>query len=143
MELALAEARIAFSKGEVPIGAVIVKDNKVIAKAHNLKEEKQSAVAHAEILCIEKASKALGTWHLDDCELYVTIEPCAMCSGAIINSRIKKVYYGASEAKFGAHNSVINVLGNDKFNHLVEVESGIFSEEAANLMKSFFKLLRK
>lgn len=143
MELALAEAKLAFDKDEVPIGAVIVKDDVVIAKAHNLKEEKQSAVAHAEILCIEAASAALGTWHLDGCEMYVTIEPCAMCSGAIINSRIKKVYYGAEEAKFGTHKSVVNVLGNKDFNHYVEVESGMFADEAKKLMKDFFKKLRK
>jgi len=143
MKLALAEAKRAFDKDEVPIGAVICLNGEVIAKAHNLKEEMQLATAHAEILCIEEASKVLNTWHLDDCEMYVTIEPCAMCAGAIVNSRIKKVYYGAPEKKFGAHRSIVNVLENKAFNHFVEVESGIYAEEATMLMQEFFKKLRK
>lgn len=143
MLMALEEAKKAFDKDEVPIGAVIVLNDEVIARTHNLKETLQTSTAHAEILCIEEASKKLGTWHLDDCEMYVTIEPCAMCSGAIINSRIKKVYYGASEKKFGAHKSIVNVLGNDSFNHTVEVEAGMNESEASELMKSFFKKLRK
>ena len=139
---ALNEAQKAYNMGEVPVGAVIVKDDKVIARTHNLKEKSQLATAHAEILCIEKACKVLGTWRLENCEMYVTVEPCAMCSGAIINSRISKVYYGAKELKFGCHNSVVNILSNDKFNHQVEVYSGIMEEECSSLMKHFFQKLR-
>lgn len=143
MKLALEEAQKAYDAMEVPIGAVIVRDGEVIASAHNKKEQLQKATAHAEILCIEEASQKLGTWYLDDCELYVTIEPCAMCAGAIVNSRIRKVYYGAKEKKFGAHNSIVNILENNDFNHYVEVESGIMAEEASSLMQAFFKKLRK
>lgn len=143
MKEAFLEAKKAFVKDEVPIGAVVVKDGEVIARAHNMKEELQLATAHAEILVIEQASKKLGTWYLDDCELYVTVEPCAMCSGAIIQSRIKKVYYGAKGLKFGTHQSVIKILDSDKFTHLVEVETGIMEQESSELMKDFFKKLRK
>ncbi len=143
MTLALEEAKKAYDENEVPIGAVIIKDGKVIASAHNQKEQDQKVTSHAEILCIEEASRVLGTWHLGDCEMYVTVEPCAMCSGAIVNSRIKKVYYGAKGKKFGAHNSIVSVLENNDFNHFVEVESGVMEEDCSSIMQSFFKKLRR
>ena len=125
MKLALKEAQKAYDKLEVPVGAVIVKDGKVIAKAHNLKETKFDTTKHAEILAIQKASKKLGSWRLLDCEMYVTLEPCSMCAGAMINSRIKKVYIGALDEKTGAYGSVLNLLEDYPFNHKIEIEKGI------------------
>lgn len=142
MKLALKEAKKAYEKGEVPVGAVIVKDGKVIAKAYNLKEIKNDTTNHAEILAIKKASKKLNSWRLIDCEMYVTLEPCSMCAGALIQSRIKKVYIGAMDYKTGACGSVLNLLENYSFNHKVEVETGVMKEECTNIMKSFFKELR-
>lgn len=142
MKEALKEARKAFEKEEVPIGAVIVRDGKIIAKAHNLRETKKQACAHAEILAIEKACKKIGAWRLENCELYVTLEPCPMCAGAIINSRIKKIYIGAMDEKGGAVGSKINLLKDVKLNHSVEVETGILNEECSKILKDFFKKLR-
>jgi len=141
MKEALKEAQVAYDLKEVPVGCVIVKNNEIIARAHNLKETKQSSLAHAEILAIEEACNKLGTWRLEDCDLYVTLEPCLMCSGAIINSRIKRIIYGALEPKFGAHKSLTNVF-DIKFNHNVEVVSQVLSEESNKLLKYFFKMLR-
>lgn len=143
MKEALKEARKAYGKEEVPIGAVIVKDNKIISRAHNLRETKKQACAHAEILAIEKACKKLGAWRLEDCDLYVTLEPCVMCAGAIINSRIRKLYIGTMDEKGGAVGSKINLLEDIKLNHIVEVESGICKEECSQILKDFFKELRK
>lgn len=143
MKEALKEAQKAYEKLEIPVGAVIVKDNKIIARAHNLKETKKDTTNHAEILAIQKASKKLGAWRLNDCEMYVTLEPCSMCAGAIINSRIKKIYIGALDEKTGAAGSVLNLFEDYKFNHKVEVEKGILKEECENILKSFFKELRK
>lgn len=142
MSLALKEAEKAFNKGEVPVGCVIVKDDVVLAKAHNLRQTKKSALAHAEILAIQKASKKLNSWILEDCVMYVTLEPCAMCAGTIIQSRIKKLVYGANEPKFGACGSVVNLF-EYKFNHQVEVESNVMKEESAKLLKNFFQILRQ
>lgn len=142
MKEALKEARKAFEKEEVPIGAVIVRNGKIIAKAHNLRETKKQACAHAEILAIEKACKKIGAWRLENCELYVTLEPCPMCAGAIINSRIKKIYIGAMDEKGGAVGSKINLLKDVKLNHSVEVETGILNEECSKILKDFFKKLR-
>ena len=142
MKLALKEAKKALLKNEVPIGAVIVKDNKVIARAHNLREKNNLTTSHAEILAIQKANKKLKSWRLDSCTLYVTIEPCPMCAGAIIQSRIKEVVYGASDLKAGSHSSIINLF-ELPFNHKVEVKSGILKDESANIISSFFKGLRK
>ena len=125
------------------VGAVIVKDGKIIAKAHNLKETKTDTTKHAEILAIQKASKKLESWRLLDCEMYITLEPCSMCAGAIINSRIKKVYIGALDEKTGAAGSVLNLFEDYKFNHKVEVEKGVMQEECENILKDFFKMLRK
>ena len=143
MKAALKEAKKAYDKLEVPVGAVIVKDRKVIARAHNLKETKNDTTKHAEILAIQKASKKLNSWRLIDCEMYVTLEPCSMCAGALINSRIKKVYIGASDQKTGAVGSVFNLLEDYTFNHKVEYEKGVMQEECENILKEFFKKLRK
>lgn len=142
MKLALKEAQKAYDKKEIPVGAVIVKDGKVIARAHNLKEIKNDTTKHAEILAIQKASKKLGCWRLENCEMYVTLEPCSMCAGALIQSRIKKVYIGTMDYKTGACGSVLNLLKDFKFNHNVEVETGILAEDCEKILKDFFKELR-
>lgn len=143
MKAALKEAKKAYDKLEVPVGAVIVKDRKIIARAHNLKETKNDTTKHAEILAIQKASKKLNSWRLIDCEMYVTLEPCSMCAGALINSRIKKVYIGASDKKTGAVGSVFNLLEDYTFNHKVEYEKGVLQDECESILKEFFKELRK
>jgi tRNA(adenine34) deaminase len=142
MKEALKEAKKAYNKLEVPVGAVIVKDGKIIARAHNVKEEKNDTTKHAEIIAISKASKKLKSWRLIDCEMYVTLEPCSMCAGALINSRIKKVYIGTMDNKTGACGSVLNLLEDYTFNHKVEVETGILKDECEDLLKKFFKELR-
>ena len=119
MKLALKEAKKAYKKLEVPVGAVIVKDGKVIAKAYNEKEEKNDTTRHAEILAIQRASRELGSWRLKDCEMYVTLEPCSMCAGALIQARINKVYIGTMDEKTGSCGSVLNLLEDYKFNHKV------------------------
>ena len=143
MKQALKEAQKAYDKLEVPVGAVIVKDNKIIARAYNQKEGKNDTTNHAEILAIKKASKKLNSWRLLDCEMYVTLEPCSMCTGALIQSRIKKVYIGAMDSKTGACGSVLNLLDDYKFNHKVEIETGVLKDECENILKEFFKRLRE
>ena len=143
MKEALKEAKKAYEKLEVPVGAVIVKDGKIIARGHNLKETKKDTTRHAEMIAIEKASKKLGAWRLLDCEMYVTLEPCSMCAGAMINSRIKKLYIGALDEKTGAVGSVLNLLEDYKFNHNIEVEKGILKKDCEKILKDFFKDLRK
>ncbi len=143
MKQALKEAEKAYKKLEVPVGAVIVKDGKIIARGYNQKETKKDTTKHAEIIAIQKASKKLGSWRLIDCEMYVTLEPCSMCAGAIINSRIKKIYIGTKDEKTGAVGSVLNLLEDYKFNHKVEIESGIMQKECEKILKDFFKELRK
>ena len=143
MKEAIKEARKAYDKLEIPVGAIIVKDGKIIARAHNVKEAKRDTTKHAEIIAIQKASKKLNTWRLIDCEMYVTLEPCSMCAGALIQSRMKKVYIGAMDKKTGACGSVLNLLGDYKFNHVVGVETEICKEECENILKNFFKELRK
>ena len=142
MKQALKEAKKAYEKLEVPVGAVIVKDGKIIARAHNQKETKFDTTKHAEILAISKASKKLGSWRLNDCEMYVTLEPCPMCAGALIQSRIKKVYIGANDEKTGAIGSVFNLLTDYKFNHIVEYEKGILEKECQKVLQDFFVELR-
>ena len=142
MELALKMANKAERKDEVPIGAVIVLDGKVIAKAFNKKEGKNLATAHAEILAINKASKKLKSWRLDGAELYVTLEPCPMCAGAIVNARIKKVYFGAYEPKSGSAISKFNILTQSGLNHVTEYEGGVMQEECSTLLKNYFKKKR-
>ena len=143
MREALKEAQKAYDKLEIPVGAVIVKDGKIIARAHNQKETKFDTTCHAEILAIQKASKKLKSWRLIDCEMYITLEPCSMCAGAIINSRIKKIYIGTMDEKTGAVGSVFNLFDDYKFNHNVEYETGILKEECEDILKAFFKNLRK
>lgn len=143
MKQALKEAQKAYNKKEVPIGAVIVQNGKIIARAHNLRESKKDACAHAEILAIKKACKKLDAWRLENCDMYVTLEPCAMCAGAVINSRISKVYIGAEEPKFGAVGSKLDLLSEYFFNHKVEVEKDICKEECLEILQKFFKELRK
>ena len=143
MKQALKEAKKAYKKLEVPVGAVIVKEGKIIARAHNQKETKTDTTKHAEILAIQKASKKLESWRLIDCEMYITLEPCSMCAGAIINSRIKKVYIGAMDEKTGAVGSVLNLFEDYTFNHKVESETGIMKKECQETLKKFFKELRE
>ena len=142
MKKALDEARLAFEKGEVPIGAVIVRDGEVIAAAHNLRETDRSATAHAELLAIQKACEVLGGWRLSGCELYVTLEPCPMCAGAIINSRIDRVIFGSKDEKAGACGSVMNLFAAD-FNHRPKLTVGVLEEECSSILKEFFSSLRE
>ena len=139
MKKALEQAIKAKKLDEVPIGAVIVKDGKIIARAHNLMEKTQVATAHAEILAINKACKKLKSWRLDGATMYVTIEPCAMCAGAIVNARIKTVYYGAREQKSGCAESKFPVLGDSGLNHKTEFLGGILEQECSDILKNYFK----
>ena len=141
MKLAILEAEKAAKNNEVPVGAVIVKDGEVIATEYNQREQKQNALSHAEIEAINVACQKLGTWRLDGCEMYVTLEPCPMCTGAIINSRIKTVIFGAYDSKMGCMDSVIN-LCDYPFSHKVEVYGGIMEDECLAILQKFFKNLR-
>ena len=143
MQIALKEAEKAEKKGEVPIGAVIVHDEKVIATGFNLRETTQTTLSHAELIAIEKANKVMKSWRLEDCTLYVTLEPCPMCAGAIVQSRIKRVVYGASDPKAGCAGTLMNLLQEDKFNHQVEITTGVLKEECSALLTDFFRQLRK
>lgn len=143
MKEALKEAKKAFDKEEIPVGAVIVKNGKIIARAHNVKETSKNATGHAEMLAIQKACKKLDSWRLLDCEMYVTLEPCSMCAGALINSRISKIYIGTDDEKTGACGSKLNLLEDYKFNHIVQVEKYILKEECSKILKDFFKYLRE
>ena len=138
MNNALKMANKAYKKNDVPVGCIIVKDDRIIAKAYNTKNIKNCSINHAEILAIKKACKKLGTWHLDDCTLYVTMEPCLMCCGAIIQSRIKRVVYGTKCDKFGYVCSIGEVLNSKKNNHRVDVFGGILEEECSLILKRFF-----
>ena len=142
MRLAIIEAKKAEKKQEVPVGAVIIKDGKIISKAHNLREKKKNSLNHAEIIAIDKACKKLKNFRLEECELYVTVEPCIMCAGAIVQSRIKKVYFGTRDPKYGAVVSVTNTFDVPS-NHKVEFKEGICKDECEKLMKDFFKKIRK
>ena len=141
MKSALKCAQTALKEGEVPIGAVVVLDGKVISRGHNRRTKKQIATAHAEIEAIEKACKKLGSWRIPECEIYVTLEPCPMCMGAMLNARIKKVYFGAYEAK---GRSLTNELAEaNLLNHKIEVEGGVMGEECAGVLSTFFSEMRK
>jgi tRNA(adenine34) deaminase len=142
MNEAYKEALKAYEKDEVPIGAVIVKDNKIIARAHNERESKNDATLHAEISAIRKACRKLGLWRLNDCDIYVTLEPCVMCAGALIQARIRTVFIGTPDPKAGAVGSVIDVTGIEKFNHKVNVVYGIMEKECSSILKNFFTELR-
>lgn len=142
MQLAIAEAKKAENMQEVPIGAVVVLNDEVVAAAHNRRETDQNAVAHAELLAIEEACKKLGTWRMEGAELYVTLEPCPMCSGAIILSRVQKVVYGASDPKAGCAGTLMNLLEDERFNHQSEVISGVLGEQCSRLLSDFFRKIR-
>lgn len=143
MSLAIEEAKKAERLGEVPIGAVIVKNNEVIASGHNLRETTQNAVTHAELLAIEKACEAAGSWRLEGTTLYVTLEPCPMCSGAILLSRVERVVYGAVDPKAGCAGTLMNLLDDDRFNHRCEVVPGVLAEECGMMLTQFFRNLRQ
>ncbi|MCI9040245.1 tRNA adenosine(34) deaminase TadA [Dubosiella newyorkensis] len=143
MKKAILQAKVAMKKNEVPIGCVIVKDGKIIARAHNLRESQQIATKHAELIAIERACKKLKTWRLEDCDLYVTLEPCPMCAGAIILSRIRSVTFGAYDPKGGCAGSCADLFHVKGFNHYPEVHGGILEEECAQLLKDFFRQKRK
>ena len=141
MKAALDEAKAAALNGEIPVGAVIVKDGEIIAAGHNMREEKQNPLSHAEIEAINRACVRTGSWRLEDCEMYVTLEPCPMCTGAIINARIKTLIFGAYDPKAGSIDSVIN-LCDYPYNHKPEIYGGIMEDDCAGLLKDFFEKLR-
>ncbi|MDF2558323.1 MAG: cytidine/deoxycytidylate deaminase zinc-binding domain protein [Bacillales bacterium] len=143
MNLAIEEAKKAGSMGEVPIGAIIVLNGEIIAKGHNLRETKQTSTAHAEILAIEEACRKVGSWRLDKATLYVTLEPCPMCAGAIIMSRISRVVFGATDPKAGCAGTFMNLLQDERFNHQCQVEQGVLQEECGQLLTDFFKVIRE
>lgn len=142
MREALKEAEKAYSKEEAPIGAVIVHEGRILARAHNERELKQDATLHAEMTAIRKASKRLGSWRLPDCDLYVTLEPCSMCAGAIVQSRIRRVFVGTPDPKAGAAGSVVDLLREERFNHRAEVVWGVLEQECSDILKRFFRMLR-
>lgn len=143
MGVALEEAAKAAELGEVPIGAVLIRDNQVLAQAHNLRELDHSATAHAELLAIQAANQVTGAWRLANTTLYVTVEPCPMCAGAIIMSRVERVVYGTVDAKAGCAGSLMNLLEDQRFNHQPLVVSGVLENECRQIMKDFFKGLRQ
>ena len=143
MRQAITQAKKAYKNGDVPIGCVIVHDGKVIARGYNRRNADKTTLAHAEILAIRKASKVIGDWRLEECTMYVTLEPCQMCAGAIVQARIPKVVIGCMNPKAGCAGSIINLLDMKQFNHQVEVSRGILEEECSELLKCFFKELRE
>ena len=143
MKQAVKKAKKAYDKLETPIGCVIVHEDKIIARGYNKRNMKKNTLAHAEILAINKASKVLGDWRLEDCTMYVTLEPCPMCAGAIVQARIPRVVIGSMNPKAGCAGSVLNLLQQDGLNHQVEVTKGVLAEECSGLMTSFFRELRK
>ena len=142
MKMALAEARKAYQRAEVPIGAVVICNDQVVGRGFNLREQTQDPTSHAEMIALKEAAKNEASWRLEDCQLYVTLEPCPMCAGAILQSRIKRLVYGASDPKAGAVNSLYQLLNDERFNHQVEVEAGLLEAESAQLLKDFFRELR-
>ena len=142
MRRALELAELAAAQGDVPVGAVIVKDNEIISEGYNLREVNKSATAHAETVAIERACERLGGWHLCGCTLYVTLEPCPMCAGALINSRVERVVFGLRDSKAGCLGSVLN-MNRYPFNHAFEVTEGVLAEESAKLLSDFFAKKRK
>ena len=143
MKEAIKQAKKAAVIGDVPIGCVIVEDDKIIARAYNQRNKKKTTLAHAELLAIQKASKKVNDWRLEDCTLYVTLEPCQMCSGAIVQSRIKRVVVGCMNPKAGCAGSIFNLLQVPQFNHQVELTTGVLGEECSQMLKTFFKELRQ
>ncbi|WP_317854953.1 tRNA adenosine(34) deaminase TadA [Chakrabartyella piscis] len=143
MKEALLEAEKAYDLGEVPIGAVIVQKDTIIGRGHNLRNSMKNPLCHAEIAAINEAAGVVGDWRLEDCTLYVTIEPCPMCAGAIVQARMQSVVFGARNSKAGCAGSILDILNEPRFNHQVEVEEGVLLEECAGWMKQFFKRFRK
>lgn len=143
MREALLQAEAAAGLGEVPVGCVVVCGEEVIGRGHNLREKSQRAAAHAEMLALEEAARSVGSWRLDECEVYVTLEPCPMCSGAVIQARVKRLIYGAEDPKAGAAGSVVDLFRPGLFNHDVEVTGGVMAEESSSLLSRFFKSLRQ
>ena len=143
MNQALREAYKAYLKNEVPVGVVIVKDDKIIARAHNEREALKDPTAHAEIIAIRRASQLLGGWRLTDCVMYVTLEPCPMCTGAVLQSRIKRLVISTKDIKSGACGSKVNLIQDNLFNHNIDVEYGILENRSSSILKKFFKRLRK
>ena len=142
MKMALAEARKAYQRKEVPIGAVVVCNDQVVGRGFNRREQTQDPTSHAEMIALREAAENEASWRLEDCQLYVTLEPCPMCAGAILQSRLKRLIYGASDPKAGAVRSLYQLLDDDRFNHQVEVEAGVMEKESAQLLKDFFRELR-
>ncbi len=143
MYAALQEAEKALEENEVPVGAVVVKDNRIVGRGYNQVERLKDATAHAEMIAITAAANHLGNWRLDDCSIYVTLEPCIMCTGAMLSSRIKDLYFAAFDPKFGACGSLYNLASEGKTNHVIKVYSGIYSEESQALLKKFFDSVRE
>lgn len=139
---ALAEAKKAYACGEIPIGAIVEKEGIIIGRGHNLTETLKDPTAHAEMLAIREAAKNLGGWRLQNCNLYVTCEPCAMCAGAIVWSRIEKVFIGTMDPKGGACGSIFNIVQEERLNHFVEIETGLMEAECSDIIKAFFKEIR-
>ena len=142
MRVAIEEAKKAEALSEVPIGAIVVHQGQIIGRGHNLRETTQNATTHAEMIAIQEACKAIGSWRLEETQLYVTLEPCPMCSGAMILSRVKEVYFGAYDPKGGTAGTLMNLLEDERFNHQAEVEGGILEEECGELLSVFFRNLR-
>lgn len=143
MKEALKEAKKAYTKKEIPVGAVIVYQDKIIARAHNTRVSEKQVFTHAEVKAINKACKKMGSWILEDCTIYVTLEPCLMCTGALLQSRIKRLVYATCEPKHGVIESIDKVLDNPKFNHQISITSGVLQEESSTLLKNFFRELRQ
>jgi tRNA(adenine34) deaminase len=143
MQLAIEQAKKALEKDEVPIGAIIVHQDEVIASGFNVREKSQETLSHAELIAIQQANKRIGSWRLEDCTLYVTLEPCPMCAGAIVQSRIKRVVYGATDPKAGCAGTLMNLLDQKQFNHQADVTSGVMEQECSELLSNFFKSLRE
>ncbi len=143
MKEAFQEAKKALEKDEPPVGAVIVKDDEIIARGHNLREALQDPTAHAEMLATRAAAASLGRWRLSDCTIYVTLEPCAMCAGAMVLARFRRLVYGADDPKAGAVNSLMNLVSDGRLNHQIEVQSGVLAQECGDLLRDFFSSRRQ
>ncbi len=139
MRMAIEAAKVAEENGDVPIGAVIVKDGKIIGRAYNQREQLQDPTAHAEIIALTQAAAAVENWHLDGCTIYVTLEPCPMCAGALVLARLDRLVYGCDDPKTGAVKSLYNIVTDDRLNHRLEVTSGVLADECAKLLQDFFK----
>lgn len=143
MRACLQEALEAYQKGEVPVGAVVVHEGRIIGRGHNLRETLQDPTAHAEMLAMTAAAEARGEWRLEDCTLYVTLEPCPMCAGAIVNGRVRRVVFGASDPKAGACGTLYNLVQDSRLNHRAELQGGVLGDEASQILKSFFRECRE